>query len=289
MPPLTRDQEKLHAQACQLVDLDRDLTEDERAFVLDHWRASATTRSASDRAYFAPAGLARDMSLEFSGDRIIDLCAGIGRLAFHARDLWGHWPGPGREIVCIERNPLYVRVGRRVLPEASWICADIMAIPNMLDELGRFDCAISNPPYGAIPRSGNAPGGYRGRRFEYHALSLARLVADRAVFLIPQVSAPFSYSGVRQFVADDGDTEHAKFAAATGIALEANCGIDTSFHRDDWHDQVPSLEIVTTDFDDIEAPETMPAATRRRLTLLADLPSRDAASASPGRRSKRAA
>ena len=157
MAKLTREQERLHAEACRLINLSRDLTEDEREFVLNHWLESSTTSSASDRAHFTPAGLARDMSLEVGGDRIIDLCAGNGRLAFHNRDLWGRWPHPGPEMTCIERNPDYVRVGRRVMPEARWICADVMDLPKMCDDLGMHDVCISNPPFGAIPRTGNAP------------------------------------------------------------------------------------------------------------------------------------
>src|SRR5262245_9163273 len=248
MAALTREQERLHAQACQLIDLPRDLTEEERGFILDNWLASSTSRSASERAHFTPSGLARDMSIHVGGNRIIDLAAGVGRLSFHNRDLWARWPQAGPEFVCIERNPDYVRVGRRVMPEAEWICADIMELPSMLKKLGRFDCAIANPPFGVIPRTGNAPGGYRARRFEYHAIALAAMVADRGVFIIPQNSAPFRYSGFPRFEANVGDAEYRKFVAATGIELTPNCGIDTTQYEDDWHNVTPRVEVVKADF-----------------------------------------
>lgn len=249
MATLTREQERRHAQACELVDLDRELTDDERDFVLDHWLASSTTHSASDRAFFTPAGLARDMSIEVTGDRIIDLCAGTGRLAYHARDLWGRWPGPGREFVCVERNPEYVRVGRRVLPEARWICADVLDLPSMLDELGTFDSALSNPPFGALPRKHRAPGAYAGRRFEYHVIALAARMARRGVFVVPQTSAPFAYSGRPCFEHDRADAEYRKFTAATGITLQPNCGIDTSVYDGEWAGDVsPRVEVVLADF-----------------------------------------
>lgn len=200
------------------------------------------------------------MSLHIGGDRIIDLAAGIGRLAFHSRDAWARWPHDGPEFVCIERNPAYVRVGRRIMPEARWICADIMDIPRMRDEIGEFDCAIANPPFGAIPRSGDAPGGYRGRRFEYHAIALAALIARRGVFLIPQNAAPFRYSGVPGFESGTGDAEYRKFVAATGIELEPNCGIDTTQYQDDWHDVTPNVEIVRADFTERATPAALPAA-----------------------------
>jgi hypothetical protein len=245
---LTREQERLHAEACRLINLSRDLTEDEREFVLNHWLESSTTSSASDRAHFTPAGLARDMSLEVGGDRIIDLCAGIGRLAFHNRDLWGRWPHPGPEMTCIERNPDYVRVGRRVMPEARWICADVMDLPKMRDDLGMHDVCISNPPFGAIPRTGNAPGGYVGRRFEYHVIALAAMVARRGVFIIPQTAAPFHYSGKPCFERDRGDDEYRKFIDVTGIELEPTLGIDTSYYDADWRGVSPRVEIVLVDF-----------------------------------------
>lgn len=41
---------------------------------------------------------------------------------------------------------------RKVMPEANWICADILDLPDQVDQLGgTFDCAISNPPFGSVP------------------------------------------------------------------------------------------------------------------------------------------
>ncbi|WP_146772049.1 class I SAM-dependent methyltransferase [Lentzea atacamensis] len=263
MAKLTLEQERLHEQACRLVDSDRPLDEDEKEFVLDHYLASSTARSASDRAHFTPAGLAREMAhLEVFGERVVDLCAGIGRLAFHCRDSWGRYPHGSRPLVCIERNPEYVRVGKRVVPEAQWICADVMDIPTMLDELGTFDYAVSNPPYGAVPRSADAPGGYRGRRFEYHVIALASMIARRGTFLIPQTAAPFSYSGLPGLQRDTGDDEYRKFVAATGIELkpEPSVGIDTAFYKDDWLDVNVVVEVVRADFAERASAARLPVA-----------------------------
>lgn len=258
MAKLTRNEERRHAQACQLIDLPRDLTEAERYFVLDHWQESSTNANARDRAFFTPEGLAVDMSLEVGGDRIIDLGAGIGRLSWHNRDLWGRWPYPAPEFVCVERNPVYVRVGRKVMPEATWICADILDLPDMVDQLGgRFDCAISNPPFGPLPRHRDAPG-YSGRRFEYHTIAVAAGLAARGVFIVPQMSAPFRYSGRPCFEHDQGDAEYARFTAGTGITLTSTCGIDTSFYDGRWRGVCPRVEVVMADFIDRAAPCTAP-------------------------------
>jgi len=249
MAKLTKTQARMHQRACQILEIDRDLTEDEKAFVLEHWQESASTTHTLSGAFFTPLGLARDLAIEVSGDRIIDLGAGIGRLAWSCRDLWGRrWNGePARELVCVEANPAYVAVGRRVLPEATWICADLLALAGM--GLGRFDTAIGNPPFGPIARSGNAPG-YTGRRFEYHAIAAASQLATWGVFIIPQTSAPFRYSGRPVFTVER-DPELDRFEHGTGISLAPNCGIDTTAHADGWRGVSPRVEIVTCDFTDL--------------------------------------
>lgn len=245
MGKLTKQDAKLHAEAEALVALERDLTEDEREFVLDHWQESQVARL--DGAFFTPAPLARDLAIEVVGDRVIDLCAGIGRLSFACRDLWRRHNGePARTFVCVEKNPDYVRVGRKVMPEATWVCADVFDLPAGLREVGRFDTAISNPPFGAVKRTGNGPG-YAGRRFEYHVIAVASRLAWVGAFIIPQESAPFRYSGVPCFT-KARDAEYEWFEKATGIVLGPSCGIDTSYCRDEWRGTAPRVEVVTVDF-----------------------------------------
>lgn len=249
MAKLTKQEEKLHAEALALVDLERDLTLPEREFVLDHFQEASTATNSTHGAFFTPEGLARDFSIEVpdQASRIIDLGAGIGRLSFGCRNVFGNrWNGdPLREFVCVERDPEYVRIGKKVMPEAQWICGDILDVPEM--GLGRFDVAIGNPPFGAIKRAKDAPG-YKGRKFEYHVIAVAATLADYGVFIIPQNSAPFDYSGKDRFYADRADREYERFTKSTGIVLEPNCGIDTSIYRDEWHGVSPAVEIVTVDF-----------------------------------------
>ncbi|MFR9753937.1 methyltransferase [Nocardia sp. 004] len=248
MAKLTKSQEKLHAQALELVELKRALTEDEKLFVLEHFQELSTASNSTHGAFFTPVGLARDLSLHVPdhAHQIIDLCAGIGGLSFGCRDLLRRWNGmPPREFVCVERNPEYVRIGKRILPEAQWICGDILDVPSM--GLGWFDLAIANPPYGSIKRASNASG-YNGRKFEYHTIAVAAQIADQGVFIIPQNSAPFTYSGKSFYTPDTGDREYQKFLQETGLTLEASCGIDTSYYSNDWHGVSPTVEIVTVDF-----------------------------------------
>ncbi|GAA2783008.1 hypothetical protein [Saccharopolyspora taberi] len=249
MAKLTKNEARLHRQACELINLTRDLTEDEKHFVLEHWQESSTAANSLDGAFFTPLGLAQDVAIEMGERprRVIDLGAGIGHLTFACRRLFAHrWNGePRRELVCVERNPDYVRVGRKILPEATWICADIFDLPGM--NLGVFDCAIANPPFGAITRAGNAPG-YSGRRCEYHVIAIAAGLAGSGVFIVPQESAPFRYSANPENYEEHADAEYERFRRATGIELGNNCGMDTSAYDEEWRGVSPRVEIVTCDF-----------------------------------------
>lgn len=241
MAKMTKEQAKQHRKAEELVALKRDLTEEEREFVLDHWQEDSTGKL--DGAFFTPADLAREIHWEVYGDRVIDLCAGIGRLAWGCRDLCRRANGePERTFVCVERNPAYVRVGRKVLPEAHWICGDVFDLP---PGLGRFDTAISNPPF-MLRRSGNGPR-YQGGRFEYHVIDVAGTLADRGVFIIPQTSAPMEISYGKGHVRRNNPGLE-QFTRQTGIKLRPmRPWIDTSAY-DGWRGAAPRVELVAATF-----------------------------------------
>lgn len=122
----------------------------------------------------------------------------------------------------------------------------------------------------------NAPG-YRGPRFEYHVIAVAARLARRGVFLVPQQSAPFSYSGQHRYT-DDPDTEYQKFHTTTGIALEPGCSVDTACYADDWHQRPVPTEVVVCDFTEqpsaIVGIDRRPAATGRRFSRPATTTSR---------------
>lgn len=252
MSKLTKSQARLHHQAEDLLAKDT-LTHEDKLFVLEHWREDGQHVNSTSGAFFTPWGLALDFALEVSGRRIIDLCAGIGTLSLaclarHEYDLWQG--APPLDITCVEVNPAYVEVGRKVVPEARWICASIFDMP----DLGRFDVAISNPPFGQIKRDGDGPR-YRGGSFEYHVIDIAATLADEAVLIVPQTSAGFSYSGKRHggYQAET-PTKLARFTQATGIALAPGMGIDTA--RPDygqWHGVAPRVEVVLSDFEGVKA------------------------------------
>lgn len=245
MSKLSKKEAKLHQEAIALIRADRALTEDEQALVLDQFQEGAAHMNGLAGAFFTPRGLARDFAIEVvhSGGsrrrRVLDLCAGIGGLS------WACQYGDEVDFVCVERNPDYVEVGKRVMPGATWINASIFDVA-AYQHLGPFDVVIGNPPFGKIPAEGFS-GKYTGGLFEYCTIELASRLGHRGVFIVPQGSAPFRYSGQRQFC-EDPPARYALFREQTGLALEPNCGIDTSIYRDEWHGTSPQVEIVCCDF-----------------------------------------
>ncbi|MDF9778856.1 methyltransferase [Pseudomonas baetica] len=253
MAKLSKIAAKLHQQALDLVYSDKHLRLEDRCFILDNYHESATNMNGLAGAFFTPEGLANELSVEVPDCKsMIDLCAGIGRLAFASRE-------SAERIVCVEMNPEYAEVGKRVLPEAEWIVSDVFT----LGDLGRFDVAISNPPFGAVKTGTAFTGKYTGASFEYKLIEVASKIAKHGVFIIPQTSAPFRYSG-RQSFSEEITRECRKFMDQSGVLIEHNCGLDTSSYLNDWHGVSPMCEIVLCDFtraqtEEVSALERIPA------------------------------
>lgn len=240
MAKISKDAATRHKRALDLVHSDKHLTLDDRFYILENFHEAATNLNGLAGAFFTPEGLARDFSIEVGRCKsMIDLCAGIGRLAFACRE-------SAQRIVCVEQNPEYAAVGMHVMPDAEWIVGDVFAI----DEIGHFDWAISNPPFGAIKTGSSFKGAYTGARFEYKLIELASQIADNGAFIIPQSSAPFRYSGVRGYRAEM-DRECEKFVSQTGIVMGNNCGIDTALYKDEWHGVSPVCEVVVCDYSEV--------------------------------------
>jgi hypothetical protein len=255
MAKLTKAQRKAHAEAEAILTKDK-ITDDERDFVFQNWHEGATHENGGAGAFFTPFDLACDFALDGAGRRVIDLCAGIGVLSYiiHRRSQWGEGVA---ELTCVEINPRHFEVGRKLLPEARWINADVFDWRTL--DLGRYDVAIANPPFGRVKRSGDAPR-YRGPEFELHIMDIAREFAQRGAFIVPQESASFRYSG-RPYFDRRAEGRAVEFERLTGVRMDTGAGVDTSFHRDGWKDGAPLCEIVCIDFD--EAREREATESRR--------------------------
>lgn len=249
MARLSKVDSKRHEAACKLLTQDV-LSFEDKLFVLENWNEGAKHLNSLAGAFFTPMGLAETLTIEINGSAtVVDLCAGIGALSFayyHSQV----WSKP--KITCIELNPDYVAVGKKILPEATWICANVLEAANL--GLPLFDTAIGNPPFGAIKREGSARD-YSGAAFEYHVINIASYMAKRGVFIVPQGSAPFKYSGEPCFQATYPDA-YVKFREATSIELTPSCGIDCSYFRDQWRGTSPKVEVVCADFGNSDTPNT---------------------------------
>lgn len=241
---LTKTQIKAHNEAMALVNIYRPLTISEKEFVLDNFQEGAEHVNSATGAFFTPRSLARDFSIEVSGGKVIDICAGIGSLSYAIEEMVD-------SIVCVEINADYIRIGKRIVPDALWIHASVFD-PCVLD-LGLFDWAISNPPFGAIKEDGYK-GRYRGGQFEYKVMEIASRIARNGAFILPQMSANFTYSGKPCY--EEVESAKAKaFREQTGILMQPNCGIDTSIYKDDWRGVSPVCEVVICEFCPIEKQE----------------------------------
>lgn len=250
MSKLTKRERQLHAQACELLQKG-ELSYEEKMFVIENWNEGATHDQGYTGAFFTPMPIARGVAIHASNQpRVIDLCAGIGTLSFALHN-WTASHDIRPDIVCIERNPAYIAIGKKILPQATWIEADVFDLPV---DLRDFDCAISNPPFGKVQ---SAPRNLR-HPAEYEVIRVASRIARLGVFVLPAGSIPFCVGQGRMSQFDIHCAKYEKFSAETGIKLEPNCGIITVGEDIRWHGTNIATEIALADF---EVRETLENAT----------------------------
>lgn len=248
MAKLTRAQYEGHAKAKALLG-QTSLSIDDKLFVFENYREDAENINSAAGAYFTPPGLANDFVLHIpfiygKKVKILDLCAGIGALTYAALVDIKTGNTCEAEFICVENNLEYVEVGKKLVPEAEWWHADALD-PEFLQLLGRFHCVIANPPFGNI--KSQYKDSYASGSFEYMVIEAASRISDHGVFLIPQMSAPFVYSGANYY-REVANNKLNRFSAKTGIDLESGIGVDTAQYKADWHGVSPLCEIVCCDF-----------------------------------------
>jgi len=236
MARLSKQQTKLHQQVLELVHSDKELTFDEKEFILQNYQGDGV---GSTGAFFTPADLAWDLTIDSgSTGRCLELCAGIGRLSFC--QYYRHRPA---HITCVELNPEYVIIKKRVLPDAEWICGDVLTYTSERS----YDVVYGNPPFGKIKTSEAVTGSYSGSEFEYKIITHGSIFAPYGVWIVPQGSAGFVYSGAQYYERRESQ-KYKKFAELIGLHFEAGCGIDTSLFRDQWHGTNVLYEVVTVEY-----------------------------------------
>ncbi|HMN10990.1 MAG TPA: methyltransferase [Bellilinea sp.] len=196
MAKLSKAQLKAHSQAMEILATDKPLSGQDKWFVMENWRPTASKVTGSD-AFFTPMPIAMNLAMStYDEGHILDLCAGIGRLSFAMLERARYWPR--LRITALEMNPEFVEVGRKVLPEVEWITGDMLD-ENLWEGLGPFTAVVSNPPFGNTKA--------KPKWLKYHG-KLSLMAAEIAVrktlersgtFIFPQSICPFRYSGVREY------------------------------------------------------------------------------------------
>lgn len=230
------------------------LSHEQRNFVLENFNENAHVEIGRCGAFFTTPELANGLAFEIGSSgkprKLLDLCAGIGSLAYACAEFYG-FSGEGgwSEIVCVEQNPRFVEIGKKILPQATWICGSVDD-PDVLDKLrefGTFDVCVSNPPYGVVPSmSGVNPPRYKGAQAHFKVIDIAYDFAAYGVFLLPQSDAGFKYSGVRSYEVCRSENYN-RFCSDVGYELEMNCGNDTS-HYEGFRNTKIVVEIVLAAF-----------------------------------------
>lgn len=81
MTKLSKAQLRAHNRAAELLKKDR-LTLDDQWFIFENWHEGSVNDITAAGAFFTPLEMACDVAFDVPGQRILDLCAGIGVLAF---------------------------------------------------------------------------------------------------------------------------------------------------------------------------------------------------------------
>ncbi|HED2478343.1 methyltransferase [Citrobacter sp. FDAARGOS_156] len=237
MARVTKKESQLHLKVMELVHSDRQLTEDDKEFIFNNYRGDGIGATG---AFFTPEMLAWDFILDAGcNDDCIELCAGIGRLSYYQfiRNKPSH-------ITCVELNPEYVLIGKRVLPQAEWIKGDAL----QYTPYRFYRAAYGNPPFGKIKTSEAYTGRYTGSEFEYKIIDRAREYSSFGTWIVPQGSAGFKYSGHTYYDRSIQSAKYTKFEKDTGLILHPGVGIDTSIYRDQWNGTKVTCESVLVDY-----------------------------------------
>lgn len=242
MAKLTKQEISDHNKILDLINSDKPLTFEEKWFILENYHEGATNINSAAGAFFTPIYYSRDFCLEVWGNTVIDMCAGIGSLSFMVANKYCPDDIP-KQIVCVELNPEYAAIGKRIVPEADWIIGDVLSYNSPII----FDQSISNPPFGKIKTSDVSNLLYKGAEFEFKVISKASTLSKYGTFILPQMSAGFKYSGNRYYERSES-TKYSKFKEQTGIELQPGIGIDSSMFKNDWKGVNIITEVCVADF-----------------------------------------
>lgn len=256
---LTKAQLKLQKEVDAVFAKEK-LTEDEIEYIYENYNEGMLGDVSIHSAYFTPLDLAYDFAL-FAPRHgvVVDMCAGFGILS-HCAKIRDTYHNDITHQICIERNPAYIEVGKKLLPTADWILGDMFDLniwKGILKKYGRIDGIVSNPPFGKtsktdIDRSWLK---YKGADLDIASMEIAMKMTDNISMLLPKSSVSFRYSG-RPYYEDIENKKIDKLKKESGIQfMMTNPGVDTSVYSK-FKNTPTSVEHV--DFMDIVLPDDNP-------------------------------
>ncbi len=251
MSKLSKPEIRDHERAMELVLKDEDLTHDEQLEVLAKYHPGANHMNSKAGAFFTPYDLAWELAFDIGFDKghwSVDICAGIGVLArawMDRTENQDNWPRKSDwKMVCIEKNPDYIRVGKKVVPEAIWIQGDVFDAKTWKG-LPYFKVALMNPPFGKVPFSKEdpIPGLQMKGDFDLRCLELGLLKAEIVGIIAPSKTLGYVYSG--------RSTCYRKLDTGNMVKLEkvypdVECfaaSIDCDSFIDEWKGVKPRVEM----------------------------------------------
>lgn len=182
------------------------LTEDQVEHIYQEFNEGFIGDVTHSSAYFTPLDLAFDFSLMSPTHGVLlDACAGNGVLSYTAKIRDTHHNNIKQQI-CIEKNPEFVTIGEKLVPEADWYCGSIF--DQQLHQkifkkhgIKQYDSMLSNPPFGTVTMKYVADGerdwlGYTGKEFDMAVIEVGFKLAESHSYILPQQSCTFQVSGV---------------------------------------------------------------------------------------------
>lgn len=235
MGKITRIESKAHDDALALLSMTRALTHDEREFVFRNYNPMATNNVGKAAIFFTPFDLASDMMLYLDGikGRLLDAFAGIGVLGYQA---WIRYQRELHELVCVEINPEFVEVGKKVLPEATWVWGDMFDL-NLVAGLGLFNQAVSNPPYGSVATTQETSWlKYKGPAQLKAAEIFLRITDAGATMILPRIDQSHFGDKLKR-----PSTHYQRWAKAFPGAIIAETSTPIEGYQDQWQGASPDV------------------------------------------------
>lgn len=169
-------------------------------YIFTHFHPGSCHDVGKCANFFTPYSDAREVVYAEGSPigRILEPTAGIGVIADTVLRfaLWNN-ALKNIQITCVELVPEFVEIGKILVPEARWIRGNIL---DVIQDLGEFDHAVGNPPFGKIP-SNTSKNGF-GNAIEFAILdAIIPRCKHGGSFIMPPGSHGFDFASEGSFIA----------------------------------------------------------------------------------------